>query len=252
VKTNNPTFTKLYTQILGMTEISGNAKLLLTFIVSHSENNQKFYYTNEDLMERLGVSSLSTMVRIVRELESFDLITSIQHKNFYFNEKNWGNRREINITNKTINIINETYIKKESIIETLPTPVEETIQPEEKATQIDENPSIESLLDYFEQLYISYDEPEEIYDKVKHKIEIGAIATFMEISAEYQLNKILSKKLKKESEKEFDENDKEITKESLLDYIENNASKLGWVKSIKIQDAVNNDSIKTINEILNF
>ena len=86
MKTNNPTFTKLYTQILGMTEISGNAKLLLTFIVSHSENNQKFYYTNEDLMERLGVSSLSTMVRIVRELESFDLITSIQHKNFYFNE----------------------------------------------------------------------------------------------------------------------------------------------------------------------
>lgn len=248
MKTNNPTFTKLYTQIMSMPTISGNAKLLLTFIISHIENKQKFLYTNEDLMERLGVDSLSTMKRIIKELSDEELISTIVHKNFYFNEKNWGNRREIFLTEKTINIINGTFkeIKSTGPIEVIE--VIETIQPEEKAPQIEEKPSIESLLEYFEQLYISYDQPGMIYGEVKHKIEIGAICNFMEISAEFQLNKILLKKNKKT----IDENDKELNKEFLLAYLEDKQSKIGWVKSLRIQEDINSDKIKTINQILNY
>ena len=233
MKTTVP-FDKISKSITRDIKLTDSAYRLMVLII----NNQTDWKINTSYYQKLLGWSNDKLSNATKNLIELGYLTRTKINK---GNKGFGYQYEINLD-----------IQKEVIKEIVrPLPIE-TIQPEEKATQIEENPSIESLLEYFEELYISYDEPESIYGEVKHKIEAGAISNFMEISAEFQLNKILTKKLKIESKKPIDENDKEITKESLLDYIENNASKLGWVKSIKIQDAVNNDSIKTINEILNY
>lgn len=212
MKTNNPTFTKLYTQIMSMSTIGGNAKLLLTFIISHIENKQKFLYTNEDLMERLSVDSLSTMKRIIKELSDEELISTIVHKNFHINEKNWGNRREIFLTEKTTNIINGTYKKIETAAPIEIIEVIETTQPEEKAPQIKEKVSIIEGDEEIPLEISALENLKEILDNqypMKTDIE-RQLMIIAKNSSSYQINelykKIKSDKIKSDSIEEFLEN----------------------------------------------
>jgi hypothetical protein len=99
------TFTKLHTPIYSIIDLNDTDKLILSFILSHYDNNQEFFYTDVQLMEIFNYKK-DKVRRSLMRLKSNEYISITNSKEHYKNENKWGNRRIITITDKTINLIN--------------------------------------------------------------------------------------------------------------------------------------------------
>lgn len=148
MKTN---FTKIYTPIFSL-NVSNLSKLLLSFIIGHNENNQDFIYTDEQLSITFNCST-DKIRRSLTQLKKNNYILSSSTKQYFNDDKKWGNRRVITITDKTISIINGEKIIEDvqsnienKAVETIKIiqPIEDT-KVEEKVQQIEDNGIIEDI-----------------------------------------------------------------------------------------------------------
>lgn len=72
--------------------------IILSFIKSHQQNNQDFYYTDEQLIEIFGfIKNICKIQRILLKLENNGYITRTTTKQYYNDTKKYGNRRIITV-----------------------------------------------------------------------------------------------------------------------------------------------------------
>jgi hypothetical protein len=101
METTSTTFTKVYNYLYNFNELSNNDITLLSFIISHCDNKQEFFYTDEHIVkhfnEKLG--GVRMISRIIKYLKDNDFIITSTSKQKYPDSK-WGNRRYITLGNK--------------------------------------------------------------------------------------------------------------------------------------------------------
>ena len=95
------TFTKVYNYLYNFNELSNNDITLLSFIISHCENKQEFFYTNEQIIEHFnGKLGKNTQIKLIlKNLKDNNFIITQTSKQKYPDSK-WGNRRYITLGSK--------------------------------------------------------------------------------------------------------------------------------------------------------
>lgn len=130
------TFIKIDTNLFQHPELNINDIILLSLIMSYSNNNKQFYYTDRQLIKyfngKLG-TSISSIQRIITKLSNTGFIITKTVKELY-PDKKWGNRRTIILGPKFITSSSST--KKEDITDTIiPQPIQD-IQKEVKVSKM--------------------------------------------------------------------------------------------------------------------
>ena len=92
---------------------------ILSFIKSHIDNNQQFYYTDEQIAEAFqNKIGLKTLRRILKSLNDNNFIIRTTSKKLY-GDKSWGNRRVIilgeKLTNNTSTIDDSQNIQSNEV-----------------------------------------------------------------------------------------------------------------------------------------
>ena len=96
------TFTKLYDYLYNFNkELNGNDIILLSFIISHRDNKQDFFYTDEQIAKHFNdiLGGVRNIKHIIKKLKDNDFIITSTSKQKYPDSK-WGNRRYITLGNK--------------------------------------------------------------------------------------------------------------------------------------------------------
>lgn len=124
-------------------ELNRDEITILAFILSHLNNNQKFYYTNQQIVDKFNSKfEFQTIKRILTSLEEKEFIQrkSLKHQN---ENKSWGNRREILFGCK-LNLEPCNELTTSTVYEDIPQPniVEEK---KEKEVKINLNPPDETI-----------------------------------------------------------------------------------------------------------
>jgi hypothetical protein len=113
---NSTNFIKLKMDIFSFNELTIDEIVILSFILSHLDNNQDFFYTDIQLVEvfnnKLGPH------KIKRILTSLDEKGFIQRENSkkHFDNNSWGNRRTIILGYKLDNTLEVPSTKEEKIV----------------------------------------------------------------------------------------------------------------------------------------
>jgi len=131
-------FIKIDTSLFQHPELNINDIILLSLVISYSNNNQQFYYTDKQLIkyfnDKLG-TSVSSIQRIITKLSNTGFIITQTVKQLH-PDKKWGNRRTIILGHKLTTSLSST--KKEDITDTIiPQPIQD-IQKEVKVSKIKE------------------------------------------------------------------------------------------------------------------
>jgi hypothetical protein len=131
------TFTKTYNYLYDFNEITNNEITLLSFIISHIENNQEFFYTDEQISNNFNkkLGDVRTIGRLIKSLKENEFIITSTSKKIY-PDKKWGNRRIIVLGPKLNDELPSTE-KEEIIEEIIPQPIQ-NIQEDIKVPEIEE------------------------------------------------------------------------------------------------------------------
>lgn len=108
-------FIKLKMELFAFNELSIDEIVVLSFILSHKDNNQDFFYTDEQLVKIFNNKfKIRTIKRILSSLDEKEFIQRIASKKL-FSDNSWGNRRTIILGNKTLKSIKPTKSIKDVI-----------------------------------------------------------------------------------------------------------------------------------------
>ena len=139
-------FIKTYDYLYQFNDISNNEVSLLAFIISHIENKQDFFYTDEQIVKHFNdkLGGVRMISRIIKNLKDNDFIITSTSKQMYPN-KSWGNRRFITLGSKLDSNITSTkkevkldQIKKDNVEDDTIYQNNNIFQPEEDFTSNNE------------------------------------------------------------------------------------------------------------------
>jgi hypothetical protein len=112
-------FIKLKMDIFSFNELTIDEIVILSFILSHLDNNQDFYYTDNQLVEIFNNKfGIRTIKRILSSLDKKGFIQRI-NSNIKYDNHMWGNRRSILLGEK----LNPNYIKTDEVTTNTPSKI---------------------------------------------------------------------------------------------------------------------------------
>jgi predicted transcriptional regulator len=119
-------FIKISTELRRRTDLSSTEKMILGYLLSYQSNNLACYQTEDEISIELGLS-LRTLKRSIVNLIQLNIIIK-EKASKYTGKRQYKNRKAIIVVSADNTV----------------TPIE-TIQPEEKAPQIEENVNLNEL-----------------------------------------------------------------------------------------------------------